>query len=57
MMNNFWLGPEEFTIAFMNGTHVVLSSWEEKPIFTGTYAMCVKYCEELITKYKETFNN
>ncbi len=54
MSNNFWMGGEELTIVYMNGTHAVLSNWEDEPLFTGSYNACREYCLTREVEYLES---
>lgn len=54
MCDNFWIGGEELVIAYMNGTHSVLSNWEDEPLFTGNYKACLEYCMTRETEYLES---
>lgn len=53
-MDNYWMGSEELVIVFRNGIHVVLSSEEDDPIFTGSYEKCKDFCEMMVDEYMES---
>ena len=53
-MDNYWIGNEELVIIFQGGTHAVLSSEEEDPIFTGSYEECKDFCEMMVDEYQES---
>lgn len=54
MTDNYWLGDEELVISYQRGTHIVISSQEEDPIYRGSYEKCKEFCEEQETAYQES---
>lgn len=53
--SNIWLGANELVIVFRSGTHFVIEKYEDwQDVYQGTYAQCVKYCENRSLEYEES---
>lgn len=53
-MEKAWIGGEYFKVIYKNGTHWVISDWEEEPYMQGNFEMCCAWIKDYLLMYEDS---